>query len=91
MSEILIKVSKNTESIKHFEKKDFSLNTQNDEKLNAKISAKDYFDYKAVLYKLIEIITKLPFIFLYKLTKSNIMSFVFLNYIMQDNTYFTKT
>lgn len=57
-------------------KKDFSLNTQNDEKLNAKISAKDYFDYKAVLYKLIEIITKLPFIFLYKLTKSNIMSFV---------------
>lgn len=76
MSEILVKVSKNTESIKHFEKKDFSLNTQNDEKLNAKISAKDYFDYKAVLYKLIEIITKLPFIFLYKLTKSNIMSFV---------------
>lgn len=76
MSEILVKVSKNTESIKHFEKKDFSLNTQNDKKLNAKISAKDYFDYKAVLYKLIEIITKLPFIFLYKLTKSNIMSFV---------------
>lgn len=76
MSEILVKVSKNTESIKHFEKKDFSLNTQNDKKLNAKISAKAYFDYKAVLYKLIEIITKLPFIFLYKLTKSNIMSFV---------------
>ena len=76
MSEILVKVSKNTESIKHFEKKDFSLNTQNDKKLNVKISVKAYFDYKAVLYKLIEIITKLPFIFLYKLTKSNIMSFV---------------